>query len=117
MQRALDLPGPEVQELVQHGISRGDVQILPDVGLQHVGMVRQVVQDLGCGQAIILRLPDRGHGCLASFQSTLRPTDWPDNRMMLEKRRLVQQETQYFQQLSTLYERVLLKLDTETRRD
>jgi hypothetical protein len=61
MQVALDFPLPEIQELVQHGIARGDVEVLPDKCLKHARMIRQVVEDFGGGQAIILQLPNRSH--------------------------------------------------------
>jgi hypothetical protein len=33
-------------------------------------MVRQMIENLGGGEAIILQLPNKGHGLSASFQST-----------------------------------------------
>src|ERR1700733_3963575 len=64
MEAALDLALPEIQEFVQHGITRCDVEILPDIGLQNVRMVRQMIEDLSGGEAIILQLANKGHDVL-----------------------------------------------------
>jgi hypothetical protein len=58
---AVNLLAPEFQEFVQLREFRGDVQVLPDEGLQDGGVVRQVVQDFGGGQAIITQLQGETH--------------------------------------------------------
>jgi hypothetical protein len=50
MQRPLDLAAPEVEEAGEFGEHRGAVDLLPHEGLQHAGVVRHVVQDLGRGE-------------------------------------------------------------------
>lgn len=101
MQATLDLPLPEIQELVQDGIPWGDIEILPDKCLKHIRMVRQVVQDLGGGQAIILQLPNKAHVFQRPFQARVpgqslrelrryRPVD----NMMSDKVGDMQPETQ-----------------------
>ena len=71
MQLALEIVAPEIEEFVQHGQARGEVVILPEVGLQQAGMVRQVVEDFGGDQAIIVELQvERIHSHIPSFALT-----------------------------------------------
>jgi hypothetical protein len=70
MQAAFDLSIPEIEEFVQHGIARGDIEVLPDKRLEQIGVVRQMVEDLSGRHAIILQLPNKAHDFPASFQST-----------------------------------------------
>src|SRR5260370_38337203 len=51
MQPALDVVMPEFEEFVQLRIVGGEVEFLPDEGLEQRGMVRQAVDDLGGGWA------------------------------------------------------------------
>src|SRR5205814_2423769 len=56
MEPAVDVPHPEIEEFLQLGKARGDVQMLPQEGLQEAGMVRKVVDDLGGGEAVVTQL-------------------------------------------------------------
>src|SRR5687768_10557387 len=60
VQLAVDVPGPEVEELAQLGIVGIQIVMLPDKGLQQARMVGQVVDDLGGGEAIALELQLQG---------------------------------------------------------
>ena len=37
---------PEIQKLRQDGKFRSDIEVLPDIGLEEAGMVREVVEEL-----------------------------------------------------------------------
>lgn len=67
MDRAFELGRPEGEEFRQHRIFRGDVVILPDIGLEEPRMVGKMVKDLCCGEAIAFELPLEGmigpHNC------------------------------------------------------
>ena len=58
---ALELAGPEVQELAEHRVLRGEVQVLPEIGLEQARVVRQVVEDFGGGEAVVPELQTDGH--------------------------------------------------------
>ena len=56
MQLALDVLFPEGEEALQLGIARRDIELLPDEALDQVRVVGQVVEDLGRGQPVSLKL-------------------------------------------------------------
>ena len=56
MQLAVDVAAPEIEKPAQLGKIRGEIELLPDEALQQIGMVGQVVDDLGSGQPIIPKL-------------------------------------------------------------
>lgn len=61
MQRSFQVAAPEIQKFVQHRVAWGDIEVLPDEGLQQAGVVRQMIQDLRGGQAIVGWMPDEPH--------------------------------------------------------
>jgi hypothetical protein len=56
VQLALDVPHPEVEEAAQYGEVRLDVEMLPDEGLEQMGMIGQMVEDLCRGHPIAPQL-------------------------------------------------------------
>src|SRR3954451_19886285 len=56
IERALQLSGPERQELVELGKARGEVILLPDELLQNRAVIGHAVENAGRGQAIALQL-------------------------------------------------------------
>src|SRR5690242_4950021 len=56
MELPLDVVRPEVEETAQHGIVRRHVEMLPDEALQHVRMIRHVIEDLRRGHAVAVQL-------------------------------------------------------------
>jgi hypothetical protein len=52
----VELVRPEIQEAVKFRKLRRQVVLLPDVALQDRGVVGQVIEDLGRGQAVALEL-------------------------------------------------------------
>src|SRR5258707_12330962 len=52
MQLAVDAAAPEFEKALQFRIIRRQVEFLPDEALQQSRMVRQMIDDLGCGQSI-----------------------------------------------------------------
>jgi hypothetical protein len=61
MQPAIELLAPEIEKPQEDREPGRNVQILPDVALEDVGMIRQAVEDLGRRQAIRARLPNLSH--------------------------------------------------------
>ncbi len=51
---------PKVQELCQDWEAWSDVEVLPDIDLDDALMVRHPVQDLGCGDAVVIQLAQKG---------------------------------------------------------
>ena len=41
---------------MQDGQARGEIIILPEIGLQQAGMIRQMIEDLGGHQTVIAQL-------------------------------------------------------------
>src|SRR6266851_180577 len=78
MQSALDVVTPELEEFVQLRIIGGEVEFLPDEGLEQRGMVRHAVDDLGGGEPVPPRLQlVEGHAaprdcCIASGTQACR---------------------------------------------
>src|SRR4051794_8088738 len=56
VQLALEVLVPEIEELAQLGEAGGQVQVLPDVALQHVPMIGHPVENLGGRDAVVLEL-------------------------------------------------------------
>jgi hypothetical protein len=52
MQLAFDIADPEIEEAAQHGKMGGDIEMLPEEGLQHVRVIREMVEDLRGGEAV-----------------------------------------------------------------
>ena len=52
MEFPFELAGPEIEEFVEDREAGSHVQILPNIGLQQAGMVRQMVEDFGGGKAV-----------------------------------------------------------------
>ena len=52
MQRSIDFPFPEVDEIVECRKFRRQIILLPDEQLQQMRMIRQMIIDLGGGQPI-----------------------------------------------------------------
>ena len=53
---AFELGGPEVEEFAEDREGWGDVEVLPDIGLQKARVIGQVIEDFGGGEAIVLQL-------------------------------------------------------------
>jgi len=53
---AFQLRFPKMQEFMQNGKARREVEFLPDVGLQQSGVVGQAVNNLRRRQAVIFKL-------------------------------------------------------------
>ena len=67
MQLAFEAGLPEFEEAVENGEARRDVEVLPDISLEHRRVVGQVVKDLRRGQAVVGE--DQGrHGIKTSIQ-------------------------------------------------
>ena len=63
VQLAFDVLPPELEEFLQLRKFRGEVEFLPDEGLQQRRMIRKAVDDLGRGQPISSSLQlVQGHG-------------------------------------------------------
>ena len=61
MQPPIQLSFPEFQKLAQHRVFRGNIQVLPNIGLEDFGMIGQAIKDLGGGQAVVLQLLGKAH--------------------------------------------------------
>src|SRR5437660_11003120 len=78
MQLALDVAAPELEESVEFGKFGGEVEFLPDEGLEQRRVVRQAVNDLGRRQPIAPGLElEEGHVAphvrsVASIERALR---------------------------------------------
>src|SRR5260370_40552856 len=55
MQPAFEIVAPEAEKAVEDGKSRRDIQLLPDVALEHRRMVRHVIKNFGGRQPIALQ--------------------------------------------------------------
>ena len=53
MEFAFEFAVPEIEEFLEDRETRGEVEVLPDVGLQQAGVVGEVVEDLGGGEAVV----------------------------------------------------------------
>src|SRR5690349_25152203 len=60
MELALVVGAPELQEAVQLGKIRSEVELLPDKALQQIGVVRHPVDDFGRGQPLLNKVGDGG---------------------------------------------------------
>ena len=81
MQLAIEVAAPEFEKPTQRRIIRGDVETLPDIALQQIGMIREMIDDLRGGQPAVAELRlgidhDRSLG-LAFADSEL---EWPRSR-------------------------------------
>src|SRR6185437_12595816 len=56
VQPAVEVPVPEIEELAEVGEAGGEVEVLPDVALQHVLVVGHPVEDLGGRNAVVVEL-------------------------------------------------------------
>ena len=59
MQLALEIAVPEIEELREVREAGGEIEILPDVGLQEVLVVGHPVEDLGRGDAVVIELSNK----------------------------------------------------------
>lgn len=78
MNSRLDILDPEVEEPVQFGVMGCDVEMLPDESLQHAGMIRHMVDDLGGREAVAVELAHKivvlaAHPFVSSFEIHLGP--------------------------------------------
>ena len=48
IERSIEIGGPEMQEMQEFRKFGREIEVLPDIGLQQTGIIRQPVQDL-CG--------------------------------------------------------------------
>ena len=60
MQRPVDFPVPELDEMIEHRKIRREVIILPDEKLQQMRMIGQVVEDLRRRQTVAGKLEFEG---------------------------------------------------------
>src|SRR5690606_38851067 len=54
MQRPVELLLPEIEEAKERGELRRDIEVMPQEGLQQMGVVRHVIEDLRGGQPVPL---------------------------------------------------------------
>ena len=65
IQPAFQLRFPEAQKFVQNRKARRDVELLPDIALQQLGMIGHAIDDFRRRQAIIFKLPSQIAGCIS----------------------------------------------------
>src|SRR4051794_13694146 len=56
VQRSLEFVQPESEEFVEHRKLRAKIVVLPDIGLQQRGVIRQAVENVSCRQPVALDL-------------------------------------------------------------
>jgi hypothetical protein len=62
VQLTLEIAAPELQKAVQFGKVRGNIKLLPDIALQQIRVIRQMVDDLrGRQPPVAYRLPVVAH--------------------------------------------------------
>src|SRR5207248_6441041 len=79
MQRSFERAHPEAEEFLKGREPWAQIILLPDVGLQQRGMIRQTVENLGRGQPIALELPLEILRDLRNHERS--PSSHPDNVM------------------------------------
>src|ERR1700679_4268365 len=74
MQRAVELVAPEGEELLQFRKGGCQIVILPDVILQQAGMVGQMVENVGGGEAVSFELAAERNGNHGDFSKASAAT-------------------------------------------